>query len=579
MHDIVIRGGTVVDGTGKPAFTGDVAIAGGRIAAVGGKQGPARRDIDAAGLMVTPGWVDVHTHYDGQAMWDPLLAPSCWHGVTTVMFGNCGVGFAPVKKQHRGALMDLMEGVEEIPNPVLAAGLTWEWETFPEFMDALERRPRAIDIAAQAAHLPLRVYVMGDRAIRREPATPDDIAEMRRLTIEALRSGAFGFTTSRTDSHKTPDGQLVPSRDADADELVGIGSALGAVGAGAFGMNSDFDDEDYELSWMTKLARQTGRPIWFLLTDRYEDPERWRRLLKATHAARAEGLSFTAQIAGRPIGVMMGIGTALNPFTVRPSYKALESLPIEEQRRQLRDPEVRRRILAERPSDAEVAKLAQFRQAVTKKWERFYTMGNPPDYEPAPEKSVAAIAARTGRPPDEVAYDYITEADGQYLYFPVVNYVSGDHAPIYEMLNDPACLLGLSDGGAHCTSIVDSGVPSFMLMHWARDRSRGPRLPLEHLVRRQTSETADYFGLADRGRLAPGLRADVNLIDFAGLQVHKPELVHDMPANGRRFVQRVNGYEATLVAGEPIFERGEHTGAMPGRLVRAGREGAALAAE
>ncbi len=579
MHDIVIRGGTVVDGTGKPAFTGDVAIAGGRIAAVGGKQGPARRDIDAAGLMVTPGWVDVHTHYDGQAMWDPLLAPSCWHGVTTVMFGNCGVGFAPVKKQHRGALMDLMEGVEEIPNPVLAAGLTWEWETFPEFMDALERRPRAIDIAAQAAHLPLRVYVMGDRAIRREPATPDDIAEMRRLTIEALRSGAFGFTTSRTDSHKTPDGQLVPSRDADADELVGIGSALGAVGAGAFGMNSDFDDEDYELSWMTKLARQTGRPIWFLLTDRYEDPERWRRLLKATHAARAEGLSFTAQIAGRPIGVMMGIGTALNPFTVRPSYKALESLPIEEQRRQLRDPEVRRRILAERPSDAEVAKLAQFRQAVTKKWERFYTMGNPPDYEPAPEKSVAAIAARTGRPPDEVAYDYITEADGQYLYFPVVNYVSGDHAPIYEMLNDPACLLGLSDGGAHCTSIVDSGVPSFMLMHWARDRSRGPRLPLEHLVRRQTSETADYFGLADRGRLAPGLRADVNLIDFAGLQVHKPELVHDMPANGRRFVQRVTGYEATLVAGEPIFERGEHTGAMPGRLVRAGREGAALAAE
>jgi len=319
MHDIVIRGGTLIDGSGKAAFTGDIAIADGRIAAVGGKQGPARRDIDATGLLVTPGWVDIHTHYDGQAMWDPLLAPSCWHGVTTVMFGNCGVGFAPVKKHHRGALMDLMEGVEEIPNPVLAAGLTWEWETFPQFMDALERRPRAIDIAAQAAHLPLRVYVMGDRAVRREAATPDDIAEMRRLTIEALQSGAFGFTTSRTDSHKTPDGELVASRNADADELVGIGSALGAVGAGAFGMNSDFDDEDYELAWMTKLARQTGRPVWFLLTDRYEDPQRWLRLLKATHAARAEGLSLTAQIAGRPIGVMMGVGTALNPFTVRPS--------------------------------------------------------------------------------------------------------------------------------------------------------------------------------------------------------------------------------------------------------------------
>ena len=578
MHDTVIRGGTIVDGSGKASFTGDVAISGGRIAAVGGKQGPGRREIDATGLLVTPGWVDVHTHYDGQAMWDPLLAPSCWHGVTTVLFGNCGVGFAPVKKEHHGALMDLMEGVEEIPNPVLAAGLTWEWETFPQFMDALERRPRAIDIGAQAAHLPLRVYVMGDRAIRREAATPDDIAEMRCLTIEAMQSGAFGFTTSRTDSHKTPDGELVASRDADADELVGIGSALGAVGMGAFGMNSDFDDEDYELAWMTRLARETRRPIWYLLTDRYEDPERWRRLLKATHAARAEGLSFTAQIAGRPIGVMMGVGTALNPFTVRASYKMLESLPIEEQRRRLRDPNVRRQILAEKPSDAEVAKLAQFRQAVTGKWERFYTMGNPPDYEPAPEKSVAAIAARTGRPPDEVAYDYITEADGQYLYFPVVNYVAGDHSPIYEMLNDPACLLGLSDGGAHCTSIVDAGVPTFMLMHWGRDRARGPRLSLEHLVKRQTSETADFFGFSDRGRLAPGLRADINLIDFDGLQVQKPELVHDMPAGGRRFVQRVRGYEATFVAGEQIFERGEHTGAMPGRLVRAGRDAGTLAA-
>src|SRR5271167_1414875 len=559
MHDIVIRGGTIIDGTGKPAFSGDVAINGGRIAGVGGKQGPARREIDAAGLMVTPGWVDVHTHYDGQAMWDPLLAPSCWHGVTTVMFGNCGVGFAPVKKEHRGALMDLMEGVEEIPNPVLAAGLTWEWETFPEFMDALERRPRAIDIAAQAAHLPLRVYVMGGRAVRREAATPDDIAEMRRLTIEAMKSGAFGFTTSRTDSHKTPDGELVASRDADAEELVGIGSALGAVGMGAFGMNSDFDDEDYELAWMTKLARETRRPVWYLLTDRYEDPERWKRLLKATHAARAEGLSFTAQIAGRPIGVMMGVGTALNPFTVRPSYKKLESLPIEEQRKRLRDPDVRRQILNEKPSEAEVAKLAQFRQAVTKKWERFYVMGNPPDYEPGPEKSVAAIAARTGRPPDEVAYDTIIE-DGQYLYFPVVNYVTGDHAPILEMLNDPACLLGLSDGGAHCTSIVDSGVPTFMLTHWSRDRSRGPKLPVEMLIKRQTSETADFFGLSDRGRLAPGLRADVNLIDYDRLQVQKPELVHDMPANGRRFVQKVDGYETTIVAGMPIFERGEQIG-------------------
>ena len=572
MHDIVIRGGTIVDGTGKAAFSGDVAIAEGRIAAVGGKQGPARREIDATGLMVTPGWVDVHTHYDGQAMWDPLLAPSCWHGVTTVLFGNCGVGFAPVKKHHRQALMDLMDGVEEIPNPVLAAGLTWEWETFPDFMDALERRERVIDIAAQAAHLPMRVYVMGDRALRREKATADDIAQMRQITVEALRAGAFGFTTSRTDSHKTPDGELVPSRDADDLELLGIGSALSEVGAGTFGMNSDFDDEDYELRWMRKQAKATGRPVWFLLTDRFEDPERWRRLMKAVHAARADGLSLTAQIAGRPIGVMMGIGTALNPFTVRPTYKTLEHLPIEEQRKRLRDPELRRKILAETPSDAEVAKLSQFRQLVTSRWDKFFTMGNPPDYEPGPDKSVAAIAARTGRTPDEVAYDYIVE-ENQFLFFPVVNYVAGDHEPIREMLNDPACLLGLSDGGANCTSIVDSGLPSFMLAHWGRDRHRGPRLPLEHLVKRQTSETADFFGFSDRGRLVPGMRADVNIIDFDRLRLHKPELVHDMPAGGRRFVQRVEGYEATLAAGIPIFERGEHTGAMPGRLVRAGRNG------
>jgi N-acyl-D-amino-acid deacylase len=578
MHDIVIRGGTIIDGTGTAAFTGDIAIAGDRIVAVGGKQGPARREIDATGLLVTPGWVDVHTHYDGQAMWDPLLAPSCWHGVTTVMFGNCGVGFAPVRKHHRGALMDLMEGVEEIPNAVLADGLAWDWESFPDFLDALERHPRAIDIAAQAAHLPLRVYVMGDRAVRREAATPDDIAEMRRLTIEALRAGAFGFTTSRTDSHKTPDGELVPSRFADADELVGIGSALGAVGAGAFGMNSDFDDEEFELAWMKRVARETGRPVWFLLTDRYEDPARWRRLIKAVHEARAEGLPLTAQIAGRPIGVMMGIGTALNPFTVRPSYKQIESLSIAEQRARLRDPQLRRQILSEKPSDAEVAKLAQFRQLITSRWDKFFVMGNPPDYEPGPEKSVAAIAAREGRTPDEVAYDYITGAEGQYLYFPVVNYTVGDHEPIREMMTDPGTLLGLSDGGAHCTSIVDAGLPSFMLAHWGRDRHRGPRLPLELLVKRQTSETADFFGLTDRGRLAPGLRADVNLIDFDRLLLHKPELVHDMPANGRRFIQRVEGYEATLVAGTPIFERGRHTGALPGRLVRAGRNGEAVKA-
>jgi N-acyl-D-aspartate/D-glutamate deacylase len=571
MHDIVIRGGTIIDGTGKPPFTADLAIEGARIVGVGGRQGPARRDIDATGLLVTPGWVDAHTHYDGQAMWDPLLAPSCWHGVTTAIFGNCGVGFAPVRPQHRAALMELMEGVEEIPGVVLADGLTWDWETFPDFLDALERRPRAIDIAAQLAHHPLRVYVMGDRAIRLEAANVDDIAEMRRLTIDALRAGAFGFTTSRTDSHKTPIGEMVPSRYAGSEELLGIGSALGAVGSGAFGMNSDFDDEDAELAWITQLAQETGRPVWFLLTDRYDDPGRWRRLLTGAHAARAKGAHVTAQIAGRPIGVMMGIGTALNPFSLRPSYREVDGLRIAEQRKRLADPDLRRRILAEKPSAEEVSRLAQFRQLITTRWDRFFVMTDPPDYEPAAEMSVAAIAAREGRTPDEVAYDYLTQAADRFLFFPVVNYVQGDHEPIRAMLTDPATLLGLSDGGAHCASIVDAGVPTFMLVHWARDRRRGPRLPLELLVKRQTSETADFFGLSDRGRLAPGLRADVNLIDFDGLRLYQPELVSDLPAGGRRFVQRVDGYKTTLVAGIPIFEQGEHTGALPGRLVRAGQ--------
>ena len=571
MHDIVIRGGTIVDGTGAPRFTGDLALDGERIAQVGGKAGPGKREIDASGLLVTPGWVDVHTHYDGQATWDKLLTPSSWHGVTTLMFGNCGVGFAPARPEHRGALMDLMEGVEEIPGAAMAEGLAWDWQSFPEFLDALERFPRAIDVAAQIAHHPLRVFVMGDRAVRLEAATDDDIAEMRKLTYEALKAGAFGFTTSRTNSHKTTRGEMVPARFAEAKELLGIGRALGEAEAGAFGMNSDFDDEVAEVAWMTKLAQETGRPVWFLLTDRYSDPVRWRRLITEVHRARAKGANLTAQISGRPIGVILGIGLALNPFSIRPSYAPLKALPRAEQLARLRTPEWRRTILADTPSPEILKKLAQFRQLVATRWDRIYVMGDPPDYEPPPEASIAAIAAAGNRTPDEVAYDYLTEADNRFLFFPVTGYSTGDHGVIHEMLQDDATLLGLSDGGAHCSSIVDAGVPSYMLMHWARDRKRGPVLPLEQMIWRQTGDTAGFFGFADRGRLKPGLRADVNLIDYGGMRIHAPEIVNDLPAGGQRLVQRVDGYEATICAGEPIFEKGEHTGALPGRLVRAGR--------
>ena len=569
MHDIVIRGGTIVDGTGSPGYIGDVAIDGDKIASVGGKAGPGKREIDAKGLLVTPGWVDAHTHYDGQATWDPILAPSSWHGVTTILFGNCGVGFAPVRKTDHTSLIGLMEAVEEIPGIALAEGLKWNWESFPEFLDALDAFPRAIDVAAQIPHHPLRVYVMGERAIRREKATAEDIEEMRRLVEEGMRAGAFGFTTSRTNSHKTPTGEMVPGRYSEVEELLGIGSALGTVGYGAFGINSDFDVEEEELGWMTQLGQDTGRPVWFLLTDRPTDPVRWKRLMEGVRAARAQGAMVTAQVAGRPVGVLLGADTALNPFSIRPSYQALLQLPIAERMERMQDPAVRAQILSEAPSAELLNRLSQFRQHIVKRWNRMFKLGDPPDYEPPESESIAAIAEREGRTPDEVAYDYLAESADHFLFFPVVGYNEDNHDIIRTMLTDEATILGLGDGGAHCSSIIDASLPSFMLTHWARDRSRGPRLPLELVVKRQTSETAQFFGLKDRGVLAPGLKADVNVIDYEGMRLHIPEVRYDLPAGGRRLVQRVDGYVATIVSGVPVFENGEFTGAMPGKLVRA----------
>ena len=571
MHDTVIRGGTIVDGTGAPSFTGDVAIENGTIAQVGGKAGPGKREIDANGLLVTPGWVDVHTHYDGQATWDKELAPSSWHGVTTVLFGNCGVGFAPVRRSDHSSLIGMMESIEEIPGSALSEGLKWNWETFPQFLDALDGMDRSIDVAAQIPHHPLRVYVMGDRAVRRERATADDIVQMRDAVRAGLEAGAFGFTTSRTNSHKTPTGDMVPGRYSEVEELLGIGSAFKGLNYGAYGVNSDFDDEAGELAWMTKLGQDTGRPVWFLLTDRPTDKVRWRRLMDGVHKARAAGAHVTAQIAGRPIGVMLGIDTALNPFSIRPSYQALLQLPVAERIKRMQDPEMRRQILSEEPSAELLNRLSQFRQHITKRWDRIFPMSNPPNYEPRADESIAAIAARSNNSPDEVAYDYLSAGAEKFLFFPIVGYNEDNHDIIHTMLSDDATLLGLSDGGAHCSSIVDASVPSWMLMHWARDRSRGARLPLETIVRRQTSETADFFGFHDRGRLAVGKKADVNVIDYANLQLHVPEVVYDLPKNGRRLVQRVDGYRHTLVSGISTFENGVYNGATPGRLVRANR--------
>lgn len=569
MHDTVIRGGTVVDGTGKPAYTGDIAIDGSKIAQVGGKAGPGRREINADGLLVTPGWVDAHTHYDGQATWDPVLAPSSWHGVTTILFGNCGVGFAPVRREDHDSLIGLMEAVEEIPGIALAEGLKWNWETFPEYLDALAQMPRSIDVAAQIPHHPLRVYVMGERAINREKATAEDIEAMRSMVEEGMRAGAFGFTTSRTNSHKTPTGDMVPGRYSEVQELLGIGKAFKGLGYGAFGVNSDFDIETEELGWMTAFGKETGRPVWFLLTDRPTDGERWRRLMEGVHKARAEGAMVTAQVAGRPVGVMLGIDTALNPFSIRPSYQALLELPVAQRMRRMRDPAFRAQVLAEAPSAELVNRLSQFRQHITTRWDRMFPMGDPPNYEPEESSSIGAIARRANRTPDEVAYDYLATGADKFLFFPIVGYNEDNHDIIRMMLTDDATILGLSDGGAHCSSIVDASVPSWMLIHWGRDRWRGEKLPLELLVKRQTSETARFFGFIDRGVLAPGLKADVNVIDFNALRLHIPEIRYDLPKGGRRLVQRVDGYRNTFVAGVSTFENGAYTGATPGRLVRA----------
>jgi len=569
MHDTVIRGGTIVDGSGQPGFTGDVALEDGKIAQVGGKIGPGKREIEANGLLVTPGWVDVHTHYDGQAMWDTELAPSSWHGVSTVLFGNCGVGFAPVRDTDHSALIGMMESIEEIPGIALADGLKWNWETFPEYLDALDQKPRAIDIAAQIPHHPLRVYVMGERAVRREKATGDDIAQMRDAVRQGLKAGAFGFTTSRTNSHKTPTGEMVPGRYSEVEELLGIGTAFNGLNHGAFGVNSDFDDEAEELRWMTKFGQESGRPVWFLLTDRPTDLVRWRRLMDGVHKARAQGAQVTAQIAGRPVGVLLGIDTALNPFSIRPSYQALLQLPVAERIKRMQDPAFRAQVLNEAPSAELLNRLSQFRQRITTSWGRMFPMADPPNYEPEEKDSIAAMAARSNHSPDEVAYDYLAGGAERFLFFPIVGYNEDNLDVIHTMLSDETTILGLSDGGAHCSSIVDASVPSWMLIHWARDRSRGPRLPLEMLVKRQTNDTARFFGFHDRGLLKEGMKADVNVIDYQKLRLHIPEVRYDLPMNGRRLVQRVDGYKHTFVAGVSTFEDGQYTGATAGRLVRA----------
>jgi len=564
-HELVIRAGTVVDGSGAPGRTADVAVDGGRITAVGRVEGRGAREVDADGALVTPGFVDIHTHYDGQATWDSQLAPSSWHGVTTAVMGNCGVGFAPVRPSDRERLIELMEGVEDIPGTALHEGLSWAWESFPEYLDDLDAKPRDLDLGAQVPHGALRLHVMGERGAAREPATPADIAAMAELARDAVDAGALGFTTSRTMNHRSSRGELTPTLNAAADELIGIAEALGAIGKGVVQVVSDFLDVDGEFELLRTVAERSGRPISISVAQSPVKPDQWRTLLDRMSEATAQGVTMRGQVGTRAVGLLLGFEATLNPFIMAPAWAELKALPPAERLARLRRDDVRRALLDTFAADRANTVLGS--RLITK-FHLMFPLGEPPDYEPAPSSSIAAIAEREGRAPAEVAYDAMLGNRGTaMLYLPTLNYVDGSIAAVGEQLAHPASVAGLSDGGAHVGTICDVSFPTTLLQWWGRDRPTG-RLPIELLVRKQTRATAETVGLLDRGLLAPGHRGDINVIDFERLALHAPEFRYDLPAGGRRLLQRADGYTHTFVAGTEIAADGESTGATPGRLVR-----------
>jgi len=565
-HDMIIRGGKIVDGTGAPAFSGDIAIDNGIITAIGTIEGSAKQEVEAKGLLVTPGFVDIHTHYDAQATWDPYLTPSSLHGVTTAVMGNCGVGFAPVKPEAHAQLIDLMEAVEDIPGAAMHEGISWEWESFPEFMDAIAKRSYTMDIAAQVPHCSLRVYVMGDRGINNEPATPDDIKQMHDLTLEGMKSGALGFSTSRTELHNTLDGDPVPGTLAAKDELDGIADALKEHGSGVFQISATNREMDQEFKWMVDMAERTGRMVTFNLQQVDECPDLYKKMLGLLDDARAKGITnIRGQHSGRPVGMLMGWQSSVHPFLAFPEYAEYNVMPFKERIEKLRDPAVKAKIIAGDNMEG----LGDFGNFVTKSFHKMYPMGEQENYEPAPEDSIAAMAKREGKDPASVAYDAMLENDGKaLLYFPLFGYSTNDYTAIEETLRHPQTGLSLADGGAHVGMICDGGTPTFMLTHWTRDRTRGEKFPIEDIIRIQTKDTAEQYGLFDRGVLKPGMRADINVIDYDNLAMLPPEMLFDLPANGRRLLQKATGYKATIVGGTIVLKDGEATGELPGKLIR-----------
>lgn len=576
MYDLVIENGRIFDGTGGAPIDGAVAVSGAVIAAVGviddDQIGPDTRVIDAAGHIVTPGFVDAHTHYDGQITWDPYVTPSTFHGVTTIVTGNCGVGFAPCKPDQRDWLIGLMEGVEDIPGTALHEGINWDWETFPEYLDALERRSLAIDVGTQVPHGAVRAYVMGERGPTHEVATPEEIDGMRAVVRDALEAGALGFTTSRTEKHKTSAGELTPSITAHEDELVGIAEALRDAGQGVLQGISDFYDFNNEFKMFRRMAEVSGRPASITVEQQDARPEWWTQLLEAVTEAQNAGLDMKGQVPPRATGVLLGLTATLNPFSFHPSYGPLHQLPLEERVAAMREPKMRDRLLSESTAMTE----GLVGEIVTS-WHKMFRLGEPANYEPAHEDSFAGISEATGQDPQEVAYDAMLEEDGKALiYHPLFNYMPGDLSFVEQMLEHPHTVMGLSDGGAHCGVISDASFPTTLIQHWGRDRTRGKLFPLERLISMQTKETAELVGLHDRGILAPGYKADINVIDFEGLQLHEPRVEYDLPAGGRRLVQRATGYATTIVSGKVAFEEGVPTGELNGSVIRGAQPAPAI---
>ena len=581
MHDLLIRNGTVVDGSGAPAFVGDVAVDDGLVAAVwrpsgangGGAGGPsggangdrrpaARRVIDADGLLVLPGWVDIHTHYDGQATWDPEMTPSSWHGVTTAVFGNCGVGFAPVAPGAEDYLINLMEGVEDIPGSVLAEGMDFCWESYPEYLTALEATPRVMDVGSQVAHGALRFYVMGERgADHAEVPGEAELGRMEALVAEALGAGALGVTTSRTPKHRAADGRPTPSLSAGDPELAALARGMRAAGAGVLQVNSDFGAGEWEM--LQAAAALAGRPLSALLVQMDAWPQRWRETLANIHAANDAGVAANGQVGCRPIGILLGLDATVNPFGNHPAWRQVAHLPGAERAARLRNDEaLREALIGDRPGDGHT-------RWIEYALGRTYEFGDDLDYEPHPDTSLGARAAAGGVSPWELALDLLAAGDGDtLLLYTFENYSDGSLDDVAEMLADPHTICGIGDAGAHVGTICDAAYPTFLLTHWARDRTRGRRFGLEFLVNKQTRRTALAFGLADRGLLAPGYKADINIVDFEALGLTRPRVVHDLPAGGKRLEQRSVGYRHTFVSGTEVTASGEFTGARPGHLIR-----------